>query len=179
MFDALLTHIASSSPAFLASQLLAGCALVSDAVSFQIKDRRGVLLFLAISSVLLSVHYALLGHIAGTLIVGISALRFFVARYTRHIAVFGLFFIATLLAVGATMTFWGDAFILITGVCGTIAAFQKNDVRLRLTMLIATTSVIAYNILIGSPVGMLVELLFLTSNLIGLYRHYARKHTEA
>ncbi|MFP4402470.1 MAG: YgjV family protein [Candidatus Nanoarchaeia archaeon] len=53
-----------------------------------------------------------------------------------------------------------------------IAKFFENDKYIRILIMIGTILVIIYNSLVFSPVGVLLEILFLISNLIGYYKHY-------
>lgn len=57
----------------------------------------------------------------------------------------------------------------------TAGAFSKHDKRLRLLMIVGTLFWIPHNYLASSPVAVIMELLFLSSNLVGFYRHYLRK----
>jgi len=42
-------------------------------------------------------------------------------------------------------------------------------------MMCGTSCIIVYNFLVFSPVGVLLELVFLASNFVGYYRHYLKK----
>jgi hypothetical protein len=55
---------------------------------------------------------------------------------------------------------------------GTMASFCKDDKRLRQLMLIGTILWTVHNILAGSPMAVLMELIFISSNLIGYFRFY-------
>jgi Bacterial inner membrane protein len=57
----------------------------------------------------------------------------------------------------------------------TVAAFQKNDLLLRQVMMLASMVLISYNVLIFTPVGVLLEVVFLGSNIVGYWRYYGRK----
>ena len=57
----------------------------------------------------------------------------------------------------------------------TIASFQNRDLHLRLCMVMGTSFWITHNIFASSPVAIIMESLFLSSNLLGLYRFYVGK----
>jgi hypothetical protein len=57
----------------------------------------------------------------------------------------------------------------------TTAAFCRNDKILRQTMIIGTVVWITHNVLAESPGAVLLESLFLCSNLAGYYRYYIRR----
>lgn len=56
----------------------------------------------------------------------------------------------------------------------TRAAFCQADKNLRLLMIVGTSFWLCHNMLVGSPMAVLMELLFIGSNLVGYYRHYFR-----
>lgn len=56
----------------------------------------------------------------------------------------------------------------------TIAAFRKDDKRLRQLMLIGTMIWIVHNYLAGSPGAVLMETIFIVSNLVGYFRYYIK-----
>ena len=56
----------------------------------------------------------------------------------------------------------------------TVASFCKEDKLLRQLMLIGTMIWITHNYLAGSPGAVLLEALFISSNLVGYYRYYIR-----
>ena len=160
--------------AFLISQVFAGCALVSDFMSFQMKKKEVLLFFLILSTALLAIHFAFLDRWAGTAMMILAGIKFLVARKTHHYGAMIFFMFAT--AVGTMLTFkdTADLLILVGGMLVTLAAFQEHDKPLRLIMMVGTLFFIAYNTVVFSPVGVLVEISFLMSNLLGYYRHYLR-----
>ena len=62
----------------------------------------------------------------------------------------------------------------VATVLTTIAAFSKDDKRLRQLMMIGTTIWIAHNYLAGSPGAVLMEAIFTVSNLVGYFRYYIK-----
>jgi len=56
--------------------------------------------------------------------------------------------------------------------CFTLGAFQKNDKWMRLIIAVAIVLWLIHNILAGSYMGVLIELVFLMSNIVGYYRRY-------
>lgn len=56
----------------------------------------------------------------------------------------------------------------------TIASFSKDDKLLRQLMLVGTMIWITHNYLAGSPGAVLMEALFISSNLVGYFRYYIR-----
>ncbi len=77
--------------------------------------------------------------------------------------------------MAVTIYTWEGALSLLAGtagITGTVAAFNNNDKRLRQIMFVTTSLWILHNILAGSPGAVAVELVFLSSNVIGYFRYY-------
>ena len=160
---------------FLASQIFAGVAIVSDIISFQFKDRKKIIIFFMISAFTIAIHYFLLErYVAGWLLM-LWIIRFFISyhstkKYWIYIftALFGLTTYILFKDIYDIIIFIGITFI-------TIWVFQENDKFLRLFMMCWTISILTYNVLVFSPVGVLLEAIFLSSNLVWYYRHYLKK----
>lgn len=161
--------------AFFASQLLAGAAIIADICSFQFKERKKIIIFFMIAASCIVAHYFLLERYAATAVVTIWIIRFFVAyhstwEYWKYI--FIVIFAVT------TLYFYKDIYdilIFLAMSLSTIASFRKDDHSLRLFMMAGTSTTIVYNYLVFSPVGILLESIFLLSNIVGYYRHYLSK----
>ncbi len=161
--------------AFFASQILAGIAIIADICSFQFKERKKIIVFFMIAASCIALHYFLLERYVASGIISIGIIRFFVAyhstwKYWKYIFI-GLFSAVTILFYKD----YYDILILFAMSLSTIASFRKDDHSLRLFMIWGTLTTIAYNFLIFSPVWVLLEAIFLGSNLVGYYRHYIRK----
>ena len=160
---------------FLISQILIGIAFLFDLASFQFKKREVTLALFTISASLIATHYFLLGATAGGLIIAVSATRFFVSIFTQHVYVkYG-----ALAAITASILYsfdgFEDIFILLAGIFGTFAAFQKDERMLRILMMCGTTSAIIFNALVWSPAAIVLELFFISSNILSYHRFYMRK----
>ncbi len=163
---------------FLISQALAGVAIVADICSFQFKQRKKIIIFFTIAASCIWLHYLLLERYSAAIIVAIGIIRFFVAyhstwEYWKYIFI--------LLFIISTVFFFKDYYdilILISMSLSTIGSFRKDDHSLRLFMMGWTIITICYNALIFSPVGVLLEGIFLCSNLVGYYRHYLAKKIQ-
>ena len=56
----------------------------------------------------------------------------------------------------------------------TVAAFRKDDKALRQLMLVGTMIWIGHNYFAGSPGAVLMETIFIFSNLVGYFRYYIK-----
>lgn len=160
---------------FLLSQILVGIAFLSDFASFQFKDRKKILLFLCVSSILISAHYFLLDKETAGILILVSAIRYITSYFsTRKIIMVALIGLGI---IGFLCTYSSPAslFMFCSMILFTVGAFQKNDKFLRLLMMTGTILVITYDVLIFSPMAILLESFFLISNILGYYRFYIRK----
>lgn len=160
---------------FLASQVLAGIAIIADIFSFQFKERRKIILFFIIAASCIALHYFLLERYVGAFLVTLWIVRFFIAyhstwKYWKYIFIW-LFSLTTYIFFKD----WFDLVVLLGTIMITIWVFHSDDRKLRLIMMCGTSCVILYNFLIFSPVWVLLESIFLTSNIVGYWRYYIRK----
>ena len=105
----------------------------------------------------------------------IAAVRYFYCIYYKHTWAMCGFMAVSYLAVYFTWQDWFSVFALVATLIQTIASFQNRDLHLRLCMVVGTSFWITHNIFAGSPVAIIMESLFLSSNLLGLYRFYVGK----
>lgn len=173
----ILSHIEMSNPSilFLISQILAWVAIVSDIFSFQYKERKKIITFFIISAVCIAIHYLLLGRYVGASIVGLGVVRFFVSYQSTKqywIYIFSILFIVLFLIFFRDLY---DILMLVGIILITVGVFQPDDKKLRLLMMGGTSCIIIYNLMIWSPVWVLLESLFLGSNVVGFWRFYKQK----
>ncbi|WP_448871468.1 YgjV family protein [Desulfobulbus propionicus] len=161
--------------AFALSQILAAIAIGFDLLSFQRHGRRHIIACMIVSCLLIACHFALLGLWTAMGLALLAATRLFAGYLTTAKSVM-LLFIAASVAIAAA-TFGGVLSVLscLGSIFGTIAAFCREDKQLRLTMMIATSLWLVHNALAGTPTAVLMEALFLGSNLLGYYRFYLRR----
>ncbi len=161
--------------AFFASQFLVGLAICTDLLSFQFKERERVLFCLVISCILVSLHFMLLGHWTASCLGLLGCLRFTICCFTtsqRCMVVFlGISLVISLLTWEGILSLLSTAAVA----CNTVGAFRGNDRRLRELMFAGALLWLIHNLLAGSPTAVLLETIFISSNIVGYYRHYLRK----
>jgi hypothetical protein len=164
---------------FLLSQILIGIAICTDTLSFQFKERKKIVACLLISCTLISSHFMLLGHWTAACLGLLAAVRFTTSMFSTSKKIMGLFIIATV--VISIFTYAGILTVLgcAGGIFGTIASFCKEDKMLRQLMLVGTSLWIVHNFLAGSPGAVLMEAIFISSNLVGYFRFYVRPKSQA
>lgn len=157
-------------PVFLASQILMAVAAILIFSSFQFKKGETFRWLFVIAGIFAGIHYLLLGAVTAALIVFVSALRWFVSVFTKR-AVFLYIFIN--LMIGVTFFSYRTVFSIIpltAGIIGTVAIFHKNELRTRELLLIVSLLWLTYNSILFTPVGIISEVLFFASGVIGYLR---------
>lgn len=162
---------------FLISQILVGIAIITDFISFQFKDRKYVLWVLTISALLIASHYLLLWKYNAAILVSLWACSFLISSFSHNKK--WLYFFAIIYAIPLIFNYkeiydlvvWAALYVML------VWKFQENDKAVRVYIMIWATLAITYNVLIFTPVGVLLECIFLGSNLLGYWKHYIKKKT--
>jgi hypothetical protein len=164
---------------FLLSQILVSIAICTDILSFQFKERKMIVGCLLISCILISAHFMLLEHWTAACLGLLAAVRFATSLFTTSKKLMGVFIFATLLV--AVLSYDGLLSILSCSgaIFGTVASFSKEDKRLRQLMLVGTSLWVIHNYIAGSPGAVFMELIFISSNLVGYFRFYIRPKRQA
>jgi len=159
---------------FLLSQILIGMAICTDILSFQFKDRKKILTCLVVSCSLISTHFMLLGHWTAACLGIIAAFRFTTSLFSTSKKLMTVFIVAGVTA--SIVTYEGLLSILSCSgaTFGTVASFSREDKHLRQLMLVGTSLWIVHNFLAGSPGAVLMEAIFISSNMVGYFRYYIR-----
>lgn len=160
---------------FIISQILVWIAIFTDFLSFQFKERKNVLGILTLSSFLIALHYWLLWEMNAFYLMLISTISFLVSSFTHNKKIMILFFILYLIPIVINYTWLVDIVLFISLYIMLFAKFMKDDKFVRLFIMLATLFTITFNILVFTPVWVLLEVLFLGSNMLGYYKHYIKK----
>ena len=157
---------------FLISQILVGIAIIFDLLSFQFKERKHIVTCLFFAGILISTHFALLEQWTAASLMGIATTRYLTSIFSTSKKLAWFFSLSSIFA--ATVTYAGVTSVLscFGSVFQTIAAFNKDDKRLRELMIIGTSFWLIHNYIVGSPAAVIMEILFISSNLIGYYRYH-------
>ena len=158
--------------AFVISQILVGIAICFDILSFQFKERKKIVACLLVSCVLIAAHFLILGHWTAVCLGLLAALRFAASLFSTSKKLMLVFISATLAITALTYTGLLSLLAGSGGCFGTAASFCKEDKRLRQLMLVGTSLWIIHNYLAGSPGAVLMEAIFITSNVVGYFRYY-------
>ncbi|WP_122031994.1 YgjV family protein [Aliivibrio sp. EL58] len=163
---------------FIISQILVGLAALFDIASFQFTNRKILLLALSISALLIAAHFALLEEWTAACLLVIGASRYFAGIFISDPRMKWLFYFVTVL--GTILTFNGITSVLscIASLFHTEASFMRNDKLMRWLMVFGTVVWGAHDIIVGSPVAVLIDILFIISSAIGYYRIYIKNMVD-
>ncbi|MCO6357065.1 YgjV family protein [Pseudoalteromonas shioyasakiensis] len=157
---------------FILSQCLVAIATILDLASFQFKQRQAILACLFSSVLLTSVHFMLLDNFSAASLMLIAALRYGYCIFARKSWVMIAFMLLSISAVLFTWQSWVSFIALSATLLQTYASFQGKDFTLRILMIVGTIGWVAHNALVFSPLAVVMETVFLVSNLVGLWRFY-------
>lgn len=161
---------------FLLSQIFATLTLLTGMAAFQFSERVHILRGWCVAASFAAIHFFLLGSIEASLLVGVTAARFLVSSFTTDSRIMWLFL--ALAAGGFALTYEHPVSLLALAatLIGTVGAFHGTPQAVRYSMMATEVLWTVHNIIVWSPVAIGMEVLFFTSNLIGLVRH--RRSTE-
>ncbi|MGL6261936.1 YgjV family protein [Vibrio sp. WXL210] len=164
---------------FILSQVLVAIAIGFDLMSFQFKDRKKIVTCLFFAGLFISSHFFLLEQYTAASLMVIATIRYLVSAFSTSNKLKYVFCTGSI--ISSVVTYSGIISIIscLASVFQTVAAFSKNDRRLREYMIVGTTFWLIHNYAIGSPTAVLMEVLFITSNLLGYYRYYYKKTSAA
>ncbi|PSU36424.1 YgjV family protein [Photobacterium lutimaris] len=165
--------------AFVLSQIMIGFAVFFDLISFQFKDKTKIIKCFVCAVTLIGIHFALLEQWTAAGLMALGAIRYTTSLYTSSKKMAGLFSFFTLIITYMTFAGLTSLVSCAAALFQNVAAFSKHDKQLRQFMIAGTSLWLTHNILIGSPSAVVLEALFLASNLIGYYRYYIKTPSTA
>ena len=162
---------------FLASQILAGLTLVTGMLAFQLRDRKWILRGWFLAALFAAMHFYLLGSVEACILVAITATRMLVSSFTTDARLMWLFLVLS--AAGFALTYENPVSLigLAATLIGTWGSFRHSEILIRYTMMATELLWATHNLIIWSPVGVGMEVLFFASNLTGLIRHRRARQT--
>ena len=151
-------------PDFLLSQLLVTVTLIIECCAMQLKNKNYILAALSVSCLFNGFHYLLLDQPTAGFIFLFSSIRFLISIKWK----FQWLSITTFNGPLSIIGFIATVFI-------TIGSFSHNDKFLRAMMITGGSLWLLHNLILWTPVGILVEVIFVGSSAIGYYRYYIAK----
>jgi hypothetical protein len=157
--------------AFVLSQILASLTLITGMAAFQLRDRKQILRGWFLAATFAAIHFFLLGSIEAGILVSITALRMLVSSFTTNPRMMWLFLTTSVVAYVATYNSPVSLLALGATIIGTVGSFHGSEKAVRYSMMATEALWAIHNLIVWSPVALLMEVLFFASNLIGLIRH--------
>ena len=160
---------------FFWSQIAACGAFACGLISFHFPDRKSILRCLTCLAALNSCHFFLLGRTAPAVMMFLTGTRYVTAMYSHRRELILLFSSAAVLTF--FLTYQGPlSFLALLGaLLGTFGSFQKSNRIMRLCFICGNTVWLIHNLRAGSPVGSVIEVSFLISNVLGYLRFHSEK----
>lgn len=160
--------------AYLLSQIFAAVAFGFGIVAFQCTGRRRILVCKATQMIFYGVHFVALGRHGAAALMAVNAARDLTALRTTRRSVAVIFILLAVVGFLATVTHPLGYLGLVAVIFGSIGSFAAREGVMRLMYMTGCSLWLAHNILLGSPVAILMEACFLASQIVGLWRFQRR-----
>ncbi len=163
---------------FLLSQIIVACAFAVGMVSFQFRSKNHVSLAWFLTTLLIGTHFFLLDSPEAGALTLINSFRFLTSIFTSRLSV--MVFFMMLSCVGFYFTYQSPSswIVFIAVQLGTYASFRSKDQHFRIFMMCIGSVWVIYNIIIYSPVAIIMEMSFIISNCLAYYRLYLKKESN-
>lgn len=164
----------------IAAQIVGIFGIVLSLLSFQLKQRKYIMLFQMTASLMFSAQLFMVGAITGGCLDLISFIRTLIfANNSKKWASSPLWLVGFILVMIATgiMT-WENLWSILPimgSILSTVALWMKRERNIRLVSLLVGPCWMVYNVVTGAYTGALSEVIAMTSIVIGLLRHDRKK----
>lgn len=160
--------------AFVLSQIAVAGAVVCNLLSFQFKRRETVVSLLSASTFFVALQFYFLD-LSAALFLTLYALGYFlVSIFTTDRRLMWLFMVGGFVIFFYTYESWLDYFPLFSTVITLWSIYNDNQKQMRQLQMVGATSRTIFYTIIFSPVGILLELTLLSSNISAYWRFYLR-----
>ncbi|WP_019529302.1 YgjV family protein [Dasania marina] len=156
---------------FALSQLLGLLGLLFDSCSAQFKQRYQVFAAMGVGSIFIAGHFYVLEQYTAAAMFAIASVRHFITIRYRSKYLYVAFVMSAIGFVSAT---YAGYLSLLSGAANLLmvsGSFSHTQKSMRLLLMAGASVWLIHNILIVSPVAILLEVVFLSSGVIGYYRH--------
>lgn len=165
--------------AFLFSQILALVAIIFDILSFRSDWKKKVLFFLALSAFLISMHFLFLEKYLTMWLYLFAVIRlivgFLIDSKKNRVKMWLIFILIQTIIFISLYDEKLSFFPFIAQILSILATFQATDKEVRIWFMISTVIIIIYNAIVFSPMWILLETIFLTTNLFYFYKKFLCK----
>ncbi|GHF01408.1 YgjV family protein [Thalassotalea profundi] len=164
-------------PDFILSQILVTVTLIIECCAMQLKNKNYILAALSVSCFFNGLHYLLLEQPTAGYIFLFSSIRFLISIKWKFQWISIVALCVSLIITISTYTGLLSMVGFVATVFITVGSFSNNDKFLRLMMILGGSLWLLHNFLLWTPVGILVEVIFVSSSFIGYYRYYIIKQS--
>ncbi|MEE4185232.1 MAG: YgjV family protein [Gammaproteobacteria bacterium] len=156
---------------FVISQILAGGTFVTGLIAFQLSNRVHMLRTWGLAATFGAAHFWFLGAPEASLLVAITASRFYISSFTTDQRLMYLFLAIAVGGFAATYSAPISLLALAATLIGTYGSFYGTENAFRYSMLAAQILWFIHNYVVWSPVALGMEFFFFASNILGWVRH--------
>ena len=170
-------------PRILIGQILGVIVVLISFASYQAKTQKGIVIINLIATLVNATHYLLLGSYLGALLNSVCIIRN-VVYYYKDKKIFSSravpYVMAAVIAVVAAFSWEGYITLVLAGalMINTVMLSCDNPQTVRRSILLTSTMILIYNIVLGSVGGCANEIVAISSAIIGLVRYRTKKTEE-
>lgn len=164
---------------FVISQLLAICSLLIGITAFQLQQRKYILRGWSLALLFYAAHFALLHQSVAALFILINATRLYVGSCTtgRRWMVFFMSVVVLHFFISEKQPIHVLAFV--AALLGTCGSFISRVMQMRMVMALVSLLWMVHNVIINSPAGFFSEMIYFSSNLIGMVRYLQHRTDQS
>lgn len=171
-------------PHIIIGQILGIIAVIISAISYQAKTQKSLLLINLAATTVIATHYLLLGSYAGAIMNAACILRnvAFCYRDKRFLRSSALPYVMAGIIVVVGCFSWGgpaDILLLVALAVNTVFMSFDNAQTIRKSVILTSSLILIYNVILGSFGGCANEVLAISSAIIGVIRFRSKKEEEA
>jgi hypothetical protein len=155
---------------FIISQVIIFLSFLVGIIANQAQSRSNILRIWSVAALLSCIHFFVLGEYVAATFVFVTFLRFVISSITTNIRWMFVFFVVASFNLYINYSEMHHILSFLATIIGTIGSFQKNVYAVRVGMFAASSTWIIHNLIVFSPVAVLMEFFFIVSNVIGTYR---------
>lgn len=157
---------------YVISQLLVSITLVIECLAMQQRIQNRILLMMSVSCFFNGLHFYFLDQPTACYIFLFASIRFLISMKWKSSK---LAIVSLLVSLFITITSY-IGFLSVLGFIGTVfitvGSFSQSDKSLRVLMTTGSAIWLVHNAILGTPVGTLLEAIFVISGVVGYYRYY-------
>ena len=151
--------------------------LLTGMAAFQLRERRHILRGWFVAAAFAAAHFFVLGSIEAGMLVAVTALRMLISSFSTDKRLMWLFLLLSVAGFAWTYESPVSLLALAATLIGTVGAFHGTENAVRYSMMGTEVLWTIHNVIVWSPVAIAMEVLFFSSNLIGLLRHRRARAT--